>query len=81
MELPTVVENGTDLDLTGKNIRERMKGFETSVQSLVTLEPQLDSIDEPPPYQKIRRDRVIISVTGSVTGPLVVGRERDFVSA
>jgi hypothetical protein len=44
-----------------------MKGFEASIQSLVTLEPHLAFTDVPPPYQKISNDRVIISMTGEIT--------------
>ena len=48
-----------------------MKGFEASIQSLVTLEPQLASIDAPPSYQKATKDRAIVGVTGQI--------ERDII--
>ncbi|KAI0872174.1 hypothetical protein GGS24DRAFT_508996 [Hypoxylon argillaceum] len=73
MEFPTTLKSRSDLDPIRKDIDERMKGFEASVQSLVNLERQLDSIDAPPLYRDITRDRVIISVTGA----LVVDQETD----
>lgn len=52
-------------------LQASMKGFETFVQSLVALEPQLERTHAPPPYQSISKDRVILSVTGEIL-PAVV---------
>jgi flagellar biosynthesis/type III secretory pathway ATPase len=57
-------ETGVDEWLLGSI----MKSFETSVQSLVTIEGQMELIETPPSYADIAKDRVILSIDGAIEG-------------
>jgi hypothetical protein len=67
VELPITLQGEPGRGQVGQTLDTMMKGFEASIQSLVTLEPHLAFTDVPPPYQKISNDRVIISMTGEIT--------------